>query len=179
MNLVFWSKEHQSGTNAHMMAVIAMLRLLGEPLELRIGRFVQKGSKALGICNCKTGLSGRKRHYLWQSDLTIVCLKQKKECIDAFFQKDLHLAKNMMYMLSGYECEEGADARYLERMYRVAPEQVIIIPYNSRFYQAFAKGRSEAFIKKEYEMPTSGENEQFVRNLACAVTRMMHQLGVK
>lgn len=173
MNLVFWGEEHQCGTKAYMMAVAEMLRLLGEPTELRVGRFVQKDSISLGICDCKTGLSGRKRHFLWHSDLTVVCLKKKKSCIDAFFQKDFHVTQNMMFLLGGYECEDGADAKYLERVYRVTPERIVVIPYNSRFCQAFAQGRSDAFIKKEFEIPTSRAEEQFVHSLESASVRMM------
>lgn len=176
MNLVFWGEEKLCGTNVYMLAVAEMLRLLGEPAELRVGRFVSKGSSALGICDCKTGLSGKKRHYLWHSDLTVVCLKRKKSCVDAFFQKDFHVAKNMMFLLNGYECEEGVDANYLERVYRIAPEQIVVIPYNSRFYDAFERGRYDAFIKREFGSPTSEAEAQFVRSLECAAVHMMHQI---
>lgn len=175
MNLVFWGEEYLCDTNVYMLAVAEMLRLLGEPAELRVGRFVQKGSSALGICDCKAGLSGRKRHYLWQSDLTVVCLKQQKVCVDNFFQKDFHVAKNMMFLLSGYECEE-VDAKYLEQVYRVAPEQIVVIPYNSRFYHAYDCGRSDAFIRREFKAPSSVAEAQLIQSLERAVARMMYQL---
>lgn len=177
MNLVFWGEEYSCDTNVYMQAVAEMLRLLGEPVELRVGRFVQKGSGTLGICDCKSGLSGKKRHYLWHSDLTVVCLKQKKACVDSFFQKDFHVAKNMMFLLSGYECEEGVDAKYLERVYRVTPEQIAVIPYNSRFYYAFDRGRSDVFMKREFDMPSGEAEMQFMHSLECAAVHMMHQIG--
>lgn len=176
MNLVFWGEEYPCDTKVYMQAVAEILRLIGEPAELRLDRFVQKESDTLGICDCKSGLSGKKRHYLWRSDLAVVCLKQKKACIDSFFQKDFHVAKNMMFLLSGYECEEGMDAKYLERVYRVMPEQIVVIPYNSRFYDAFERGMSDAFIKREYEMPSSEAEVQFMHSLEHAAIRMMNQL---
>lgn len=176
MNLVFWGKEHQSGTTAHMMAVTGMLRALYGKESVVTGRFLQKTGTKLALCDCGTGLRGRRRHFLWHADLVVVNLKRKKCCIEQFFEEDFHIAKNMIFLLGGYDCEEDADIAYLRRVYRIEPEQAIVIPYNSAFYQALERGESDAFIARELGAPTSLANEQFVRSVQRAVIRMMNGL---
>lgn len=176
MNIVFWGRERQNDTTVHMMAVAAMLYLLGEPIKLCAAGFVSPDSGMLGICECKAGLSAQKRHFLWDSDLVVVCLQQKKSCVDAFFAENFHLAKNIVFLLGGYACEEGIDAAYLERIYRVAPEQLVVIPYSNGFRQALKRRRCEAFLKKELKSPTSGAEEQFVHSVRIAAIRILHRL---
>lgn len=176
MNLVFWGKEHQSGTTAHMMAATGMLRALYGKESVVTGRFMQKEGTKFALCDCGTGLNGRRRHFLWHADLVVVNLRQKKCCIEHFFEEDFHIAKNMVFLLGGYDYEEDADIAYLRRVYRIEPEQAAVIPYNSAFYQAVQKGKSDAFIARELCEPSNMANEQFVCSVQTAVARMMIRL---
>lgn len=176
MNLVFWGKEHQRSTTAHMMAVTGMLRALYGKDCVVTGRFVQKNGTKFAVCDCGTGVRGRRRHFLWNADLVIVNLKRKKSCIAHFFEEDVHVAKNMMLLLGGYDFEEDADIAYLRNTYRVEPEQMAVIPYNNAFYQALEKGESDAFIAKELCAPSNLANEQFIGSVRAAVFCMMNAL---
>ena len=44
MNIVFWGKEHQSGTTVHMLAVAGMLRTLCGEEHVITGRFLRNGT---------------------------------------------------------------------------------------------------------------------------------------
>jgi len=81
-----------------------------------------------------------------------------------------------MFLLDGYDGGEDAGMAYLKRVYRIEPEQVIVIPYNSAFYQALKSGKSDAFIARELLAPTNLANEQFVRSVEAAAVRMMSEL---
>ncbi len=176
MNLAFWSREHQSGTTAHMMAVAGMLRALYGEGSVVTGRFIKEDRAKFALCDCGTGLKGRRRHFLWRADLAVVNLRQKKCCIEHFFEEDFHVAKNMVFLLGGYDCEEDADIAYLRRIYRIEQEQAVVIPYNSAFYQAMTKGKSDEFIARELCAPSNMANEQFVYSVQTAVAHMMIRL---
>lgn len=176
MNLAFWGREHQSGTTAHMMAVTGMLRALCGEKSVVTGRFLSENKAKFAICDCGTGRKGKRRHFLWHADLVVVNLKPDKRCMEHFFEEDFHIAKNMMFLLDGYGCEEDVDTAYLKRIYRIEPEQVTVIPYNSAFYQALWKGKSDAFIARELLAPTNLANEQFVRSVETAAVRIMSGL---
>lgn len=176
MNLVFWGKEHQSGTTAHMMAVTGMLRVLCGEESVVTGRFIPENKAKFAVCDCGTGLKGKRRHFLWHADLVVVNLKPRKHCIEHFFEEDFHIAKKMMFLLDGYDGGEDAGMAYMKRVYRIEPEQVIVIPYNSAFYQALERGKSDAFIARELCTPTNLANEQFVYSVERAAVRMMSGL---
>lgn len=177
MNLVFWGREHQSGTTAHMMAVTGMLRVLCGEESVVTGRFIRENKAKFAICDCGTGRNGRRRHFLWHADLVVVNLKPGKRCIEHFFEEDFHIAKNIMFLLDGYDGGEDAGMAYLKRVYRIEPERVTVIPYNSAFYQAMERGKSDAFIARELLAPTNLTNEQFIRSVETAAVRMMDGLN--
>lgn len=177
MNLVFWGQERHSGTTAHMMAVTGMLRALCGEECVVTGRFIREQPDMFALCDCGTGLKGRRRHFLWHADLVVVNLKQENGCVEQFFEENFHIAKNLMFLFGGYDCEENADMAYLNRIYRIESERIGIIPYNSEFGQAIENGVSDVFIAKELCAPTSYANEQFIRSLQTAVTRMMSGIG--
>lgn len=161
MNIVFWGEEGRSGTTAHMLAVSVMLALRYPHIEPNAVS-LHKEQANYRILDCGTGLDMRKRRMLWHADLVVVNLKQEKACIENFFREHFHIAKNVMYLLDGSNCEIGIDHAYLERMYRVEPEQMAVIPFNNEFYQALLQGKSADFIERENRMPRNLKNEEFI-----------------
>ena len=176
MNLVFWGEEHRCSTTAHMMAVLGMLHVLSDNQKIVTGRFLHGNSNVLAVCDCGTGLKGRKRYYLWHADLVVVCLKQRRACIDAFFQENLHVARNMVFLLGGYEREEYVDKEYLRCVYRIEPDRMVEIPYNNEFYHAIAQDKCDVFIRNEAKRPTNLANEQFIDSVQLAAVRIMQHL---
>lgn len=177
MNLVFWGQEHQCGTTFHMAAVTGMLRALCGNECVVTGRFLKKSEEKFAICDCGTGFEGRKRHFLWTADLVVVNLRPQRECVEDFFDENFHITTNMMFLLSEYDGSEKIDAEYLNRVYRIAPEQIGMLPYNSEFCQAMEMGVSDAFVARELILPTNYKNEQFVYRLQTVVNRMMYEIG--
>lgn len=176
MNIVFWDGACQRDTSVHMIAVAAMLRLLGVSVEIGMGNLVPADNEILRIWEYKKEISEKDRKFLQKNDLIVACLQQKKACVDAFFEENYFPAGNRMILLGGYEQEEGMDKAYLERMYRVVPEEIAVIPYNNNFWQAWKRRRCLAFLKKELKSPTSGAEEAFVRSVRLAAVRILHKL---
>ncbi|MCI8391524.1 MAG: hypothetical protein HFI35_12780 [Roseburia sp.] len=166
MNIAFWGEEHQSGTTAHMHAVMEILSVLCPQEKMTAGGPLHGGENEFHFYDCGSGLGGRKRHVLWQSDLVIVSLRREKRCVDRFFMYDFHIAKKFVYLLGGvYIRPADVDRRYLECVYRVEPEDIIEIPFCNGFYHALSCGRGEAFLHRELAMPKSGESAALLREL--------------
>lgn len=177
MNLVFWGREHASGTTAHMVAVTGMLRALCGEECVVTGRFLREDTGKIAVSDCGTGFSGRRRHFLWHADLAVVNLRSKKESIARFFAEDFHVARRAMFLLENRDGEEGVDAAYLCRMYRIPPERVAVIPYNPMFAEAIRRGVGEDFIRSQHTEPETFENEQFIRSVKRAADRMLRLAG--
>ncbi len=176
MNLVFWGKEHPSVITAHMMAVTGVLRASYGEAGVVVNRFLPENSARIALCDCGTGQKGRRRHFLWHANLTIVNLKPDRVCIEHFLESDFHIAKRMMFLLEGYDCEADAAMAYMQRTYRIEPERMALIPYNGAFYEALAKGKSDSFIARELCAPENFTNEQFIRSVQTAAARMLCQV---
>lgn len=174
MNIVFWGKEHQSGTTVHMLAVAGMLRTICGEERVITGRFLRNGQSEYAVSDCGVGLGGRRQHFLWNADIAVVNLKAKRRNISRFFDEDFHIAKNMMFLLGGCHKEDGVDASYLHRIYRIEPERVIVIPYNAAFAEAIGEGNSDAFIKREQAAPTTLLNEQFIGSVRQVAVRLIN-----
>lgn len=125
----------------------------------------QEAVTAIHIYDCGTGLDRRKRHMLWHADLVVVNLRQERGCMERFFEECFHFAKDMVFLLDARDCEVGINRTYLERIYRIEPEEIGVLPYNNGFYQALLQGNGAGFVRKENQLPGNVENEQFVREL--------------
>lgn len=165
MNIVFWGEEPHSGTTAHMLAAAGMLSAICPQAEIVIGRSPHGSREVFHFYDCGTGRSRRIQHMLWHADMVFVNLRQERTCIERFFQEDFHIAKDMSFLLAGFDRAVGADRVFLERVYRVEPEKIGVISYNNGFYRAMQQGRSSSFIEREYRMPENADNEQFIREL--------------
>lgn len=164
MNIVFWGEDGQSGTTAHMHAVAGMLAARYQHMKPnRISLHMEH--QTFQVLDCGTGLNLKKKRMLWHADLVVVNLKQEKACIERFFCEHFHVAKNVMYLLDGSDSEIGIDRDYLERVYRIEPDQAAVIPFNNDYYQAFSMGKSASFIERENRMPRNLQNEEFIRIL--------------
>ena len=177
MNLVFWGREHAGGTTAHMVAVTGMLRALCGEECVVTGRFLREDTGKIAVSDCGTGFSGRRRHFLWHADLAVVNLRSKKESIARFFAEDFHVARRTMFLLEARDGEEGVDAEYLCRMYRIPSERAAVIPYNPAFAEALRRGAGERFIRKQHTEPVTFENEQFIRSVKRVADRMLRLAG--
>lgn len=174
MNIAFWGEEHQCGTTAHMLAVMGMLSVLYPQARIRAEGPRQSGSLAFRFYDCGTGLTGRRRQILREADLAVINLRQERACIDRFFSEHFHISGKLFFLLEANAHTVGADEKYLEWAYRVAPEQIGVIPFNNDFYCALSRKRGRAFVKREGVMPNSAVNEQFIRALRATTDRMVN-----
>jgi len=171
MNLVFWSKEHQCGTTANMLAITAALQVLYGETAVRKGCFLHKKNERIGICDCGTSMSGRRAYFLWYADLVVVHLRVDRESIDCFFKDDFYLTKKRIYVMVGYECDRDDYISYLVQVYRVEPEHIVWIPYNAMFQSAVKHGTIQTYIEKEWKQPSCFANEQLIHAMKTLVAR--------
>lgn len=175
MNIAFWGEEHRCGTTAHMLAVMGMLSVLYPKAQIRAEGPGQTGDLAFRFYDCGTGLTGRRRRTLFGSDLTVVNLKQEKTCIERFFSEHFHISGRLFFLLDADAHTVGADECYLERVYRVEPEQMGSIPFNNGFYCALQRKRGIAYVRREGISPSNVANEQFIQALRAIAERMIRR----
>lgn len=174
MNLAFWGEARQSDTTAHMMAVAGMLRALCGEKRVVTGGFLRGDTEKFACCDCGAGKKRKHRHFLWHADLAVINLRQCD--MDYFFAEDFHIAKNMMFLVGGGRETDAALAR-LRYVWRAEPERAAWIPYNSAFYQALSKGKSDAFIAREFRVPSNLANEEFLCRIQTATLQILRAGG--
>lgn len=175
MNVVFWGGERRCGTSAHMAAVAGILKKMYPQMQVVFGgqTKVRQNKEAICFYDGGVGLNTRKQRMLWHADLVVVNLRPQIACLERFFQEDFHVARNIFYLLgSCYECDT-VDRAYLERVYRVEQERIGIIPCNEEFYHAVLLGRAGQFVDREFPVPTSLRNEQFLKELQMAAAAII------
>ena len=168
MRIAFWSEVHRCNTTTHMQAIVDMLSIMCPDTQIATRAESESGAE-YRFLDCGTGLNARKRHVLFHADLIVVNLRQEHECIRHFFEENSYMArlcmtKEILFLLGGYECEAGIEPAYLERVYRVAPERIYMIPYNNEYQLALALGKNRPFLEREYREGTI-QNEQFINEL--------------
>ena len=111
---------------------------------------------------------------MWNADIAVVNLKAKRRNIGRFFDEDFHIAKNMMFLLGGCHKEDGVDASYLHRIYRIEPERVIVIPYNAAFAEAIGQETAMRLSNAKQAAPTTLLNEQFIGSVRQVAVRLIN-----
>ena len=168
MTIAFWGESHRCNTTTHMQAIVDILSVMCQDAGIVAGAFRGSGAEYCFL-DCGMGLSVKKRHVLFHADLVVVNLRQEHACIRRFFEENPYMtrvcmARETLFLLEGYEGEAGIDSGYLERVYRVEPERICVLPYNNEYHLALAQGKSRAFIEREYREGTIW-NEQFMNEL--------------
>lgn len=179
MVIAFWGEVRHSSTTTHLRVLADVLSVMCPEAKVVVGR-VEKDESAICLLDCGTDLSARKKRLLYRADMIIVSLKQEHACIRRFFEENLYMIqarmkKEMLILLGGYECEPGVDPFYLNRVYRADLDRISVIPYNNAYYYAEAKGEGRAFIERELENGTVG-NEQFMNELQKIARRIIRRM---
>lgn len=204
MKIAFWSEARHSGTTSNMLAVSAMvsaispgsrvsLRSLGKPEkkereithavghipnEKQSAECASKEERARSryvFLDCGAGLDACKRHILSQADMIVVNVRQREEELNRLFLERRSLLARSMILVGNY-CEQSEISRgYLEHMYRIEPEHLGVVSYNSEFYQACLHGRVRHFVKSRQECPGCMRNSLFIRELEQFARRLMIQ----
>lgn len=174
MNIAFWGEERESGTTTHMHAVAEVMSVLCPKEELTYGGMLHGADQGIHFFDCGSGLNDRKRRVLWHADLVVVNLRRERRCVERFFMQDFHVSRNLTYLLGGCERGDGADRRYLERVFRVEPEHIGEVPFCNGFYHALQRNLGADFLQREMWSPGSCESEQLVREFA-RVARMIQR----
>lgn len=204
MKIAFWSEAGHSGTTSNMLAVAAMIsaispesRVFLQSLE-KSGKTAEKGERRIGhaergrVCACRTeeeesagnryifldcgtGMDPCKRHILLEADMIVVNVRQCREELNSLFLEHRSMLAQSMVLVGNY-CEQSEiSRRYLERMYRIEPERLGIVSYNSEFYQACLRGRVRHFVKSRQDCPGCMRNSLLIKELEQFAHRLLIQ----
>lgn len=135
----------------------------------------EKAQSGYVFLDCGSGLDACKRHILSQADMIVVNVRQREEELNRLFLEHRCLLAKSMVLVGNY-CEQSEiSRRYLEHMYRIEPEHLGVVSYNSEFYQACLRGRVRHFVKSRQDHPGCMRNSLFIRELEQFAQRLMIQ----
>lgn len=190
MKIAFWSETEQSGTTSNMLICAAMVAILCPEAEIAVrslaesaGRPRVKSPKAeqADFCflDCGAGFSNRKCRILRQMDLVVVNIRQENGNLEQFFLRDRHMLTNFFILAGNYYESAQINKAYVERMYRVASEDIGVISNNSELYGAFLLGKTRHFIKSEYGNAKNMRNEKLLVELELVAKQLLKKLEGK
>lgn len=164
MNIVFWGETRQCGTTANLIATVGALSAICPQRTSGIGRKSDFNAKKpeFHFYDGGSGITERKRRMLWHADLVAVNLSEDAACLERYVCTDSHLARRTMIFLGSYCGDAEANRAYLEWVYRIPREQVIVIPYNNEFHHAMLNKSGRMFVERELLAPANQKNERFV-----------------
>lgn len=164
MNIVFWGETRQCGTTANLIATVGVMSAICPQKTTCIGKEANttEGKPEFHFYDGGTGLTERKRRMLWNADLVVVNLREDTACLERYVCADWHLARRTLVLLGSYCGDAEANRAYLERVYRIPREQVIVIPYNNEFHHAMLNKSGRTFVERESLAPANQKNERFV-----------------
>lgn len=135
----------------------------------------EKAQSRYVFLDCGSGLDACKRNILSQVDMIVVNVRQREEELNRLFLEHRSLLAQSMILVGNY-CEQSEiSRRYLEHMYRIEPERLGVISYNSEFYQACLRGRVRHFVKSRQDHPGCMRNSLLIRELEQFARRLMIQ----
>lgn len=164
MNIVFWGEARQCGTTANLIATVGALSAICPYRTSGIGRGAETvmDKYEFHFYDGGSALTERKRRMLRRADLVVVNLREETSCLERYVCMDWHLARRTLILLGSYCGDVKVSKAYLERVYRIPQEQVIVIPYNNEFHHAMLKNRGRTFVEHEAVAPANQKNERFV-----------------
>lgn len=164
MNIVFWGETRQCGTTANLIATVGALSATCPQRTFGIGKDANTAAKKyeFHFYDGGSGLTERKRRMLWHADLVVVNLREDAACLERYVCTEWHLARRTLIFLGSYCGDAEANRAYLERVYRIPREQVIVIPYNNEFHHAMLNKSGRMFVERESLAPANQKNERFV-----------------
>lgn len=164
MNIVYWGETRQCGTTANLIATVGALSAMCPQRTARIGRGAGAATEKceFHFYDGGSGLTERKRRMLWHADLVVVNLRADEESLERYVCTDWHLARRTVLLLGSYCGDAEANRAYLERVYRIPREQVIVIPYNNEFHHAMLNKSGRTFVEHEALAPANQKNERFI-----------------
>lgn len=181
MKAAFWAAERGVGTTSNMLVLASLLsseylcrcvrapaKKAYPPAHSKKERSVRQpaGNDGFLFIDCGNRQDQHTREILRQADLVVANLHQNTDLMNFFMLCDIHISKNIYFLISGHIGQTESTKRQLTYSYRIMPEQMGMIPYNSEFRQAFLTGGLDRFVKANRSQMQPERNHYFFRELA-------------
>lgn len=180
MKIVFLGGKRNSGTTSNLSAVAGMLSVLCPGLAFVI--YTRKGTRKRvrketpqteraeaenRICLIDFGSYAAigKSRLIDEADLVIINMRQNDPMFPDFYFYEKQMGARVFLLMGAYSGQTKSQRSLLENYYRVAPERIGMIPYNSEFAYAATNGSARKFVQNRYRNPGSVDNERFLTEL--------------
>ena len=111
-----------------------------------------------------------------KADLVVINLPQTVETFDTFFLQHVRFSAKSVYLVSCYQKGAFYNQQKLQWLYRIPTEQIAVVPFNPEFQLACERGHLDRYMCKEAPFYVSETRRYFLRELDCAMNRMIEQL---
>ncbi len=116
---------------------------------------------------------------LEEADLIVVNLCQKQIILEDFFLNYSSLVSKAVFIISNYDCHSLLNSKRIAKTYDIPWENMITIPNNEMFQNAFINGTVVEFVSRNYSCIKENPNYVFIQTIkkaAHTVIRKAEQL---
>jgi hypothetical protein len=111
---------------------------------------------------------------LEEANLIVVNLCQKQNILEDFFLNYSSLISKAIFIISNYDIHAMFNSKRISKMYQVPLENLVLIPSNKAFMEAFASGNVVEFITNNYNCIKGTSNYLFmqaIKKATCIVVK--------
>lgn len=118
------------------------------------------------------------RDLMHNAHLLVVNLKQEWRSFDQFYARYANLAANILLLIGNYYEDGKCDRAHLRKKYRIPEEQLAVIPNNSEYEMACARGSMERYIRRNGHLWQTAMKRQFLKAVEKAAEQLCQAAGV-
>lgn len=118
------------------------------------------------------------RKIIWEADLLIVNLKQSEAAFDTFFMKYANLSEHIFFLIGSYFAKGSCDRDYLCSKYRIAEENLGVIPFHSQLPYICEKGKVDTYIRHGRKSGMDGTASGFMRELEQTAEKIIQKVNL-
>ena len=100
-----------------------------------------------------------------EADLIVVNLCQKSSVLDDFFLHYSSLLSKSIFIISNYNTHSIYTIKQIAKLYQIPPENMIPIPVNERYRDAYLGGRVYEFISRNINCSKDNPNFYFIHSI--------------
>ncbi len=102
---------------------------------------------------------------LEEADLIVVNLCQKQSILEDFFLNYSSLISKAVFIIGNYDIHTKFNVRRIANMYEIPAEDIIPLPYNELYNNAYSRGNVVEFISRNYSCLKDNPNFIFIQSV--------------
>ena len=126
--------------------------------------------------DCGAGQDEWTKNQMKKADLVVVNFRQSSKGLDHFFASQQELAGKTVYFISSYQKDSIYNKKNINRIDRIAPEKLGVVPYNPEFQLACNLGKLDKYMKGKKTLLPTDMRDYFFEELEHAVQVLMQNL---